>query len=116
MLARVPGIGCRNGTPSRQKPGPMKEKISLPMARRITLAAQGFADPAPTGTIDRRHLQRVLSRVGLFQIDSVAAVVRAHYMPLYSRLGSYPMALLDDAIEDSFPASDPPAMTAPKRS
>jgi uncharacterized protein YcaQ len=76
----------------------MKEKISLPMARRIALAAQGFADPRPGGSIDRRHLQRVLSRVGLFQIDSVSAVVRAHYMPLYSRLGMYPMALLDDAM------------------
>jgi len=75
----------------------MREKISLPAARRIALAAQGFADPAPSGPLSRRHLQRVLSRTGLFQIDSVAAVVRAHYMPLYSRLGPYPMALLDDA-------------------
>lgn len=75
----------------------MKEKISLRMARRIALAAQGFADPAPAGPVNRRHLQRVLSRTGLFQIDSVSAVVRAHYMPLYSRLGPYPMALLDGA-------------------
>jgi uncharacterized protein YcaQ len=75
----------------------MKEKISLRTARRIALAAQGFADPAPAGPVNRRHLQRVLSRTGLFQIDSVSAVVRAHYMPLYSRLGPYPMALLDDA-------------------
>lgn len=63
----------------------------------MALAAQGFADPAPAGPINRRHLQRVLSRTGLFQIDSVSAVVRAHYMPLYSRLGPYPMALLDGA-------------------
>ena len=76
----------------------MREKISLPAARRIALAAQGFADPAPSGPLSRRHLQRVLSRTGLFQIDSVAAVVRAHYMPLYSRLGPYPMALLDEAM------------------
>lgn len=75
----------------------MKEKISLRMARRIALAAQGFADPAPAGPVNRRHLQRVLSRTGLFQIDSVSAVVRAHFMPLYSRLGPYPMALLDGA-------------------
>lgn len=47
--------------------------------------------------VDRRHLRRVLSRLGLFQIDSVSAVVRAHYMPLFSRLGPYPMALLDEA-------------------
>lgn len=75
----------------------MREKISLRTARRIALAAQGFADPAPVGPVNRRHLQRVLARTGLFQIDSVSAVVRAHYMPLYSRLGPYPMALLDGA-------------------
>ncbi|RWA65670.1 winged helix-turn-helix domain-containing protein [Mesorhizobium sp.] len=75
----------------------MKEKISLGTARRIALGAQGFADPQPGGTPDRRHLARVLSRTGLLQIDSVSAVVRAHYMPLYSRLGPYPLSLLDNA-------------------
>ncbi|TIR36251.1 MAG: winged helix-turn-helix domain-containing protein [Mesorhizobium sp.] len=75
----------------------MKEKISLAMARRIALAAQGFADPRPGRTPDRRHFARVLARTGLLQIDSVSAVVRAHYMPLYSRLGPYPLALLDNA-------------------
>ncbi len=75
----------------------MKEKISLGLARRIALAAQGFADPRPSGQPDRRHFARVLSRTGLFQIDSVSAVVRAHYMPLYSRLGPYPFSLLDNA-------------------
>ena len=39
----------------------------------------------------------MLARLGLLQIDSVSAVVRAHYMPLFSRLGPYPMSLLDDA-------------------
>ncbi|WP_192245421.1 winged helix-turn-helix domain-containing protein [Mesorhizobium silamurunense] len=75
----------------------MKEKISLRMARRIALGAQGFTDPRPGGEPNRRHLARVLSRTGLLQIDSVSAVVRAHYMPLYSRLGPYPLSLLDNA-------------------
>ncbi len=75
----------------------MRERISLPAARRIALAAQGFADPRPSGPIDRRHLNRVLARLGLFQIDSVSAVVRAHYMPMFSRLGPYPKSLVDDA-------------------
>lgn len=75
----------------------MKEKISASMARRIALAAQGFTDTRPSSTPDRRHLARVLARTGLLQIDSVSAVVRAHYMPLYSRLGPYKLALLDNA-------------------
>ncbi len=75
----------------------MKEKISLALARRVAIAAQGLAEPRPAGPITRRHLAKVLDRLGLLQIDSVSAVVRAHYMPLFSRLGPYPLSLLDDA-------------------
>jgi uncharacterized protein YcaQ len=75
----------------------MKETISRPMARRIALAAQGFADKRPASAIGRRHLSRVLGRIGLLQIDSVSVVVRAHYMPLFSRLGPYDRNLLDGA-------------------
>jgi uncharacterized protein YcaQ len=39
----------------------------------------------------------VLSRVQLFQLDSVNVAVRAHYMPLFSRLGSYAPELVDAA-------------------
>jgi uncharacterized protein YcaQ len=75
----------------------MKETISRAMARRIALAAQGFADKRPASAIGRRHLSKVLGRTGLLQIDSVSVVVRAHYMPLFSRLGSYDRGLLDGA-------------------
>jgi uncharacterized protein len=75
----------------------MTTTIGADAARRIALAAQGFADARPAAEITRRHLRRVLDRVRLIQLDSVNVAVRAHYMPLFSRLGPYPAALLDDA-------------------
>lgn len=74
------------------------QTLSGAAAQRIALAAQGFADPRPTGEPSRRHLARVLSRVQLIQLDSVNVAVRAHYMPVFSRLGGYPAGLLDDAV------------------
>ncbi len=75
----------------------MKKKptISASVARRIALGAQGFNDPTPKGAVDRRHLRRVMGRLGLLQLDSVPVVMRTHYMPLFSRLGSYDPDLLD---------------------
>jgi uncharacterized protein YcaQ len=72
------------------------EKLSSAEARRIALAAQGFGGPRPEKVTAARWL-RTIDRLSLHQIDSVNVLVRAHYLPAFSRLGPYDRSLIDTA-------------------
>lgn len=69
------------------------ESLSVAQARRVALAAQGFLDK-PHAPPTMRTLQRTVERTGVLQVDSVNVLQRAHYMPLYSRMGAYDPDLL----------------------
>ena len=71
------------------------QRLTLAAARRVALAAQGFDRPRPARAATRRDLTRVVQRLGQVQIDSINVLARAHYLPLYSRLGGYDVSAFD---------------------
>lgn len=70
--------------------------LTAAQARRVAVAAQGFHEPKP-GVLTRGHLKRLISRIQVLQLDSVSVAVRAHYAPVFSRLGPYDREVLDRA-------------------
>jgi uncharacterized protein YcaQ len=74
-------------------PTTLSQTLSLAEARRIALAAQMFV-PAGAAPKSAAALGK------LVQIDSVNVLVRSHYLPVYSRCGSYAPELLERAAYD----------------
>lgn len=76
---------------------PTSSHFSLLQARRLALTAQGFGGRQPPALVKSTQVNRLIERLGILQIDSVNALVRSHYLPLFSRLGNYSSDLLDQA-------------------
>lgn len=68
----------------------MTVELSLADARALSLRTLGVDSERDKTVLD------VVNRLGLLQIDSVNVFERAHYMPLFSRLGNYQKSELDD--------------------
>jgi uncharacterized protein YcaQ len=100
---RTVGIGVREGVTGDAHRGTNRaamphaistQSLSIAEARRIALAAQGLAG-SRRRPARRTAIEATIARLGLLQIDSVNVLVRAHYLPLWSRLGAYERAQLD---------------------
>ena len=72
----------------------LPSRLSLAGARRIALAAQGFGR-RPSRPPSLNRIAQLVEGLGLLQLDSVNVFVRAHYMPVFSRLGPYDRTRLD---------------------
>ena len=72
-------------------------ELTLQQARCLQLAAQGLLQ-SPARSATRGALRACIERMGLLQIDTIHVVARSPYLVLFSRLGAYPQAWLDDAL------------------
>ncbi|MGJ0481348.1 winged helix-turn-helix domain-containing protein [Pantoea agglomerans] len=71
--------------------------LSLQQARHLHLAAQGLLR-APAKRAVYQDLISCISRMSLLQIDTIHVVARSPYLVLFSRLGNYPQAWLEQAL------------------
>jgi uncharacterized protein YcaQ len=79
---------------------PAVRTLTSAQARRLAITAQGLgrARPLDAPPATRAQVNRGALAQELLQIDSVNVLARAHYLPLFSRLGRYDTTHLDDAV------------------
>ena len=75
------------------------DSLSIADARALALAAQGFDTARPKTKATQRHVDALISRLGVIQIDSVNVLVRSQGLPLFSRLGNHNRNAIPKATE-----------------
>ena len=75
------------------------DSLSIADARALALAAQGFETARPKTKATQRHVDALISRLGVIQIDSVNVLVRSQELPLFSRLGNHNRNAIPKATE-----------------
>jgi len=75
------------------------DTLSIADARALALAAQGFDTPRPAVKATQQHINSLISRLGVIQIDSVNVLVRSQELPLFSRLGNHDRNAIPKATE-----------------
>jgi uncharacterized protein YcaQ len=71
--------------------------LTAGQARTLHLAAQGLATP-PARHARRADVRAAVARMALLQIDTIQVVARSPYLVLFSRLGDYQLAWLDELV------------------
>ena len=71
------------------------EELTVLQARRIALSHLGLHRRRPEGPVTSAQVRKAARALGVLQIDSVNVLERAHFLPLFSRLGPYDKALLE---------------------
>jgi uncharacterized protein YcaQ len=75
------------------------DSLSIADARALAVAAQGFDTARPKTKATQRHVDALISRLGVIQIDSVNVLVRSQELPLFSRLGNHNRNAIPKATE-----------------
>lgn len=72
--------------------------LTLPAARALLLAAQGLQTPGAPAHKD--DVLASISRMGVLQIDTIHVIARSHLLVLWSRLGAFDPAWLDELLAE----------------
>ena len=76
-----------------------QDAISIEAGRRLMLAVQGLLS-TPAQPASKTDVLEVIRRMGVLQIDTISVVARSPYLALFSRLGGYPPAWLDELLAE----------------